>query len=177
MDPRTDGGRTEQRIDAGRTEIVTSSGLTAEATEVWRRSVSPEGINFELGPWLKMTVPAALRDVGIDDVELGSRLGRSWILALGVIPFEYDDLVLIERGPGLRFLESSRMASMKSWQHERVVRPEAGGCELRDTVRFELRSPLGIVPGVTGIAIRLVARIFQHRHRRAKDFFGGDPPL
>ena len=177
MDPRTDGRGTEQRIDAGRNEIVTSSGLPAEAAEVWRRSVSPDGINFELGPWLKMTVPAQLKDVGIDDVELGSRLGRSWILALGVIPFDYDDLVLIERGPGFRFLESSRMASMKRWQHERVVRPAAGGCELRDTVRFELRSPLGVLPAATGIAIRLVARIFRHRHRRAKILFGGDPPL
>lgn len=177
MDPRTDGGRTEQHVDTASNEIVTSSGLAAGAAEVWRRSVSPDGINFELGPWLKMTVPARLRDVGIDDVELGSRLGRSWILALGVIPFDYDDLVLIERGPGFRFLESSRMASMKSWQHERVVRPAAGGCELRDTVRFQLRSPLRIVPGATGIAIRLVARIFRHRHRRAKILFSGNKPL
>ena len=80
---------------------------------------------------------------------------------MGVIPLDYDDLVLIERGPGYRFLESSRMASMKKWQHERVVRPAAGGCELRDTVRFEMRSPLGIIPGATGTAIRLFARIFD----------------
>jgi hypothetical protein len=159
-------------VNAALREVTTSSVLAAGAEAVWERAVSPEGVNFELRPWLKMTVPAHLRGVGIDDVELNRPLGRSWLLALGMIPFDCDNLVLVERGPGFRFLESSSMASMKKWQHERAVHAVERGCELTDTVRFELRWPLAFLPGATKIALMLVAAIFRHRHRRARAFFG-----
>lgn len=81
--------------------------LGAPARTVWRRATTPAGINAELGPWMRMTVPRRLRAVTLDEVELGVRICRSWVLLLGVIPFEYDDLVLVERGPGLRFVERS----------------------------------------------------------------------
>jgi hypothetical protein len=37
---------------------------------------------------------------------------------LGVIPFDYDDLVLAEREQHRRFLESSSTLTMSRWEHE-----------------------------------------------------------
>jgi hypothetical protein len=50
------------------------------------------------------------------------------------VPFEYDDLVIVERGPGLRFLERSSTLVAHTWQHERTVAPTDHGCRL--TARF-----------------------------------------
>ncbi|HMG25719.1 MAG TPA: hypothetical protein VKH36_02795 [Acidimicrobiia bacterium] len=75
--------------------------LAADAGTVWRHVTTPRGINDEFKPWMRMTVPQRLRDIRLDDVELGVRLCRSWVLILGFVAFEYDDLVLVERGPGM----------------------------------------------------------------------------
>jgi hypothetical protein len=90
---------------------------------VWERVVTPEEINHELGPWMRMTAPRALAGKTIDDAVPGRRLGRSWLLLFGVIPFDYDDLGLAELGPGYRFLERSTMLTLHSWEHERTVAP------------------------------------------------------
>ena len=39
-------------------EITTR--LAAPAEQVWAAAVSEEGINHELGPWLRMTMPKAI---------------------------------------------------------------------------------------------------------------------
>jgi hypothetical protein len=135
--------------------------------------VTPEGINDELRPWMRMTVPRRLRGKTIDDVEPGQRLGRSWLLLFGLIPFDYDDLGLAELGPGHRFLERSTMLSMRSWQHERTVVPvDATACEVTDRVTFEPRRPLAIVPGSAMMTRALLTRVFAHRHRRLARHFG-----
>jgi hypothetical protein len=92
--------------------VVQRSTVRASAEDVWLRVVTPEGINDELRPWMRMTIPRSLRGKTIDDVEPGHRLGRSWLLLFGVFPFDYDDLGLAELGPGFRFLERSTMLSM-----------------------------------------------------------------
>jgi len=134
--------------------------------------VTLEAVNEELRPWMRMTVPRELRGKTIDDVEPGRRLGRSWLLLLGVIPFDYDDLGLAELGPGFRFLERSTMLSMRRWEHERTVQPAgADACVLTDRVAFELRRPLAIVPGSDAAARALLRRVFAHRHRRLARYF------
>lgn len=148
-------------------EVEQVTRMAAPATAVWERAITPEGINHELGPWLRMTMPAGLRDATIDDVRVGEPLGRSWILLGGVLPVDYDDLCLAELEPGRRFLERSTMLSMGLWQHERVVEPAgAAACEVTDRVAFELRRPLAWVPGSDRLARWLVSRVFAHRHRR-----------
>jgi hypothetical protein len=139
---------------------------------VWSRAVTPEGINHELGPWIRMTVPRQLRGKTIDDVTPPARLGRSWLLLFGVIPFDYDDLGLAELGPGFRFLERSTMLSMRRWEHERTVEPVAEGCRVTDRVAFELRRPLAWIPGVEPIVRAMLGRVFSRRHRRLMQRFG-----
>jgi hypothetical protein len=130
---------------------------------------SIEGVNHELRPWMRMTVPRGARDLNLEDVELNRPVGRSWVLALGVIPFDYDDVTLVERGPGMRFLERSPMGSMRLWQHERIVEPRGDGASaITDRLTFEPR-----IPGSSRLVRGIVERIFRHRHRRLLRWFGG----
>lgn len=154
-------------------ELSRSSTIPAPAQRVWARVVTPEGINHELGPWMRMRMPRSLRGKTIDDVEAGQRLGRCWLLLFGVIPFDYDDLCVAELGPGFRFLERSTMLSMRRWEHERTVEPAGeSSCEVTDRVAFELRRGLGWMPGIARMTRAMLARVFARRHRRLGAYFG-----
>lgn len=150
-----------------------ASPLAAPAERVWSVAVSEAGINHELGPWLRMTMPRKLEPgMTIEDVPLGEPLGRSWILLGRILPVEFDDLCLAERGPGMRFCERSRLGSASFWQHERqVVAAGAEACVLTDRLEMELRAPLRAVGG-TRIAGRIVPALFAHRHKRLRELWG-----
>ena len=151
-------------------EITTA--LRAPAAAVWSYAVTPEGINYELGPLLGMTMPKGVEPgMSIEDAQLGEVLGRSWIKLAG-IPVDYDDLCLVEKGPGMRFLERSTLGSASSWQHEREVVPTgAGTCEITDRLEIEVRAPLRALGG-SRVAPRIVAALFKHRHRRLVERWG-----
>ena len=152
-------------------DVEQSSRVAAPAAVVWERAITEEGINHELRPWLRMTMPRGLRGATIDDVAVGEPLGRSWILLGGVLPVDYDDLCLVEVEPGRRFLERSAMLSMRMWQHERIVEPAGpGACEITDRLGFELRRPLRWVPGSRRVARAIVSFLFRHRHRRLREW-------
>ena len=151
--------------------IVVSSALPAARGALWERAISPEGVNDELAPFLRMTVPPALRDMSPDDVVVGERLGRSWILLLGAIPIDYDDVTLAEVEPQRRFLERSSMASMQLWQHERIVEDEDEGSRVTDRVLFIPRRPLRWVPGIELVLALIVRAVLRHRHRRLRHYW------
>ena len=121
-------------------KVEVSSEIASPAAAVWARAVTEEGINHELAPIVRMTMPPGLRGKTIDTVEVGVELGRSWILLGGVIPVDYDDLKLVEIEPGRRFLERSRTLAVAVWTHERTVEPEGRGCRLTDRLGFEPRA-------------------------------------
>jgi len=148
-------------------EVVTASELPASPEEVWARVASLDGINHELGPWMRMTAPRSA-ELTPEGVPLGRRWFRSWILLFGVIPFDYDDLCVERIDPGRGFLERSTMLSARRWEHERTLQPlEEGGTCLTDRVAFVPRLPR------TSPAHRVViAAVFRHRHRRLERFFG-----
>ena len=149
-------------------EVVTRSEVPAPPAEVWTRVASLEGINHELGPWMRMTAPAgAVLDPA--HVPLGRTWFRSWILLFGLIPFDYDDLCVERLDPGRGFLERSKMLSARVWEHERSLESlDGGGTRVTDRVRFEPR-----VPGTGRLHRAAVTAIFRHRHRRLRAFFGG----
>jgi ligand-binding SRPBCC domain-containing protein len=143
-----------------------SSLVPAPTQEVWERIITPEGINHELRPWMRMTIPSGIERLEPESVELGERIGRSWVLLLGVLPFEYDDITLVELEPGRRFLERSPMLSQRSWQHERIVEPAEGGSRITDRIRMEPRLGLPAAP------LRPIFRaVFRHRHKRLRSWF------
>jgi len=146
-----------------RAEIEVSSEVEAAPQAVWARVIDPAGINDELRPLMRMTVPRGLPDFGLDDPEPG-HIGRSWVLLCGLIPFDYDDITVVRLEPGRGFLERSSMLSQRLWEHERALEPLGEGrCRVTDRVAWEPRLPL------PGASLRpLVGAIFRHRHRRLR---------
>jgi ligand-binding SRPBCC domain-containing protein len=148
-----------------------TSVVSAPEAEVWARVTTPEGFNGELMPLMRMTVPRRMRGRTIGDVSAPERLGRSWLLLFGFLPFDYDDIGIAELGPGSRFLERSTMLSMRAWEHERTVTalgPDS--CEVRDRLGYELRAPLRAV-GLGRVLVPALRRVFAHRHRRLQRHF------
>jgi ligand-binding SRPBCC domain-containing protein len=151
-------------------QVVTRSRLEATADEVWEAASTPEGINDEFRPFFRMTFPDWVESLDPESVPLGRPLFRSWVLVLGVLPVDYDDITLLRIEPGRGFLERSRMLSQRSWEHERTLDSLDGGCLVTDRVRFEPRT-LAIERPTAAV----VAAIFRHRHRRLRRRFGGAP--
>jgi ligand-binding SRPBCC domain-containing protein len=153
--------------------VEQASIVPRPASEVWERAVSEEGINYELAPILRMTMPRGLAGKTIDDVEVGVPLGRSWILLGRLLPVDYDDLFLAELEPGRRFLERSRTLSFAVWQHERIIEPEGeGSCRVTDRLGFELKRGVAWIPGADSLAAAIVRFLFRHRHRRLARWAG-----
>jgi hypothetical protein len=157
-------------------EVERTTRLGAPAAVVWDRAVTPEGINDELRPWMRMTMPRSLRGKTVADLKPGDRPGRSWLLLFGVLPVDYDDLGIAELEPGRRFLERSTMLSMSSWQHERVIDPVGEtASRVTDRLSFELRRPLAGVPGAERLALATIEFLYRHRHHRLAGRFGEAP--
>ena len=75
-------------------------------------------------PIARMTVPRGLGgDFGLADVVAPRRLGRSWLLLGGLIPFDWDDIGIERIGPGFAFSERSTMLSQRAWHYDRRVEP------------------------------------------------------
>ncbi len=151
-----------------RAELSIASELRAAPDLVWERAMSAEGINAELGPVLRMTVPRGLDSLDLHALEPGP-LGRSWLLLFGLVPIDYDEIGLERIEPGCGFLERSTMLSQRLWEHERTIEPRGEGCTIADRLAWEPRLPL------PGRALRpLVAGVFRHRHRELRRRFGGE---
>ncbi|MEG8182769.1 hypothetical protein GZH49_30340 [Nocardia terpenica] len=159
-----------QRID--RVSIV-----DAPIDAVWATVTSPEGINAELRPYLKMTVPGPFRGRTIADIEPGTRLGRSYFLLFGAVPIDFDDITVAEIDPGRRFREQSTMMSMSRWVHERTLRPLGDDrTEVVDAVSFVPRLPMGLIPGWGAVLRACLSFLFGHRHRRLQAHLAGSGP-
>jgi ligand-binding SRPBCC domain-containing protein len=142
------------------------SRLAAPADEVWAHATSMAGVNRELFPLARMTAPRGVEKLDERDIVPGRRVFRSWILAGGLLPIDFDDLTFVEIGPR-RFLERSPMLSQRWWQHERVVESAPFGSILRDTVEFE---PRFAVLGKLQLPVFRLA--FWNRHRQLVRIFG-----
>ncbi|HYI37096.1 MAG TPA: hypothetical protein VEX39_10850 [Thermoleophilaceae bacterium] len=148
--------------------IHASSRLAAPADRVWAECTAAEGINYELMPIVRMTVPGGLDTLSVSEVHDGQHLGRSWLLLGGVLPFDYDDITIERVEPGRWFQEDSTMLSQRSWRHHRAVQPVGdGACTVTDTVTFLRRFP---------VPVRLLeftfGQTFAHRHRRLRRRYG-----
>ena len=147
--------------------VTESSELQAPPAEVWERVISPEGINDELMPIMRMTMPPGVEGLDAESIVPGEKIGRSWILLFGLIPFDYDDIrvtsIEVERG----FLEESVMLTQRYWRHERTLEPlPGGGTRVTDDLTWEPRLPIParwLTP--------LIAFFFRHRHRQLRRHF------
>lgn len=151
-------------------ETSVSSRLNASPAEVWDRIITPEGINDEMRPYLRMTLPPGVEQLDPESIEIGVPIGRSWILLFGLLPFDYDDVCLARLEPGRGFLERSKMLSQRSWEHERTLEATGDGCLVTDRVCWEPRLGLPARP------LRpVIGWFFRHRHKQLQRHFGGAP--
>ena len=149
--------------------IETESVVGAPIDQVWQRVISPQGINHEMRPWMTMSMPRGTEGLTIDAVPVGVPLGRAWIRLFGVVPFDYDQLMIKGFTEGRSFHESSTMLSMRRWDHERFLTPlDDGRTGVRDRVTFIPRLPLKVL---TPVLARVLKAFFAHRHRRLRQYF------
>jgi ligand-binding SRPBCC domain-containing protein len=144
------------------------SEVLAPVDQVWERVTTPEGINHEMGPYLKMTMPKAFRGKSIGDVSPGTHIGKSLLLLFGVIPFGYDDITIAQIEPGRMFREESAMTGMRNWIHQRTLESVDGKTVVTDAITLAPRLTL---PGLTWFLGSTLAAFFAHRHRRLKQHF------
>ena len=104
-----------------------SSVVRAAPEAVWERATTIAGVNAELWPLARMTGEGEIRE---------GALGRSWILALGVLPIDDDDICLEAVEPGRGFRERSRLGSCSAWHHDRTLTALADGTRIVDEVAF-----------------------------------------
>ncbi|GAA1711040.1 hypothetical protein GCM10009831_20770 [Dietzia cercidiphylli] len=148
--------------------MVRASVVRAPRDEVWARVVTADGVSDEFRPLLRMRFPARLAGASIADVPLGRPIGRAWILLGGVIPVEYDDLVLVDLEALRFFQERSELGSCRVWEHRRELESLAdGSTRVTDTLRAV---PRALVPG--SVVRVVVGALFAHRHRRLAREFG-----
>lgn len=147
------------------------SALATGADEVWAHVTTPAGINGELAPWLRMTIPREMRGRTLRDVKVGQPLGRSWLLLFGVVPIEYDDIAL-DGLDALGFSEASTMLTQRRWRHDRRIEPTPTGCAVSDRVAWVPRFPgAGLLPRF------IVPVLFRHRHAQLRRRFGAAEPV
>jgi ligand-binding SRPBCC domain-containing protein len=144
------------------------SEVAAPADTIWELVTTQEGINQELRPYLKMTMPAAFRGKSIGDVSPGTHIGKSLLFLFGVIPFGYDNITVAQIEPGRMFREESAMTGMRTWIHQRTLEPVDGRTIVTDVITFVPRLP---VPGLKRILSAALAAFFGHRHRRLQRHF------
>jgi hypothetical protein len=150
--------------------IEVCSRLAIDRERLWSVITTMEGVNAELAPWLRMSVPLEARGKCLADVRLGEVAFESWLLALGFLPFDLHRLCLIELEPGHGFRERSSSWLQRVWQHERTLEAVDGGTQLCDRVTFEPR-----IAVLTPVVRSVVARLFRHRHARLCARFGALP--
>ncbi|MFW0787611.1 hypothetical protein AAFP35_24205 [Gordonia sp. CPCC 206044] len=150
-------------------EVIRRSVVAARPDEVWERVVTPEGINDELMPYMRMMLPRRHRGITVADVTPGTSLGRVWIFYLGVLPLDWDRMTIAELEPGRGFVEVSSMASMRIWRHERTL-TERGtdGTEVIDRLRF---TPRLLLRPASPLLEWFIGHLFEHRHRRLAKYF------
>jgi ligand-binding SRPBCC domain-containing protein len=145
-----------------------TSELQAAPDAVWAAISTMDGVNYELAPLVRMTCPREAGGGTIEQAPLGTCAFHSYLLLLGVLPFDRHALTLLALQPGDGFVEDSTSLLQRRWRHERRIRPTpAGGCRITDELLFVPRIGL-----LEPLVCRIVQRVFTHRHRRLRQRFG-----
>jgi hypothetical protein len=147
------------------------SELDTDAGVVWSHATRMEGVNAELAPWVRMSVPRTARGLTIDAAPTDRVAFHSWLLALGFLPFDRHALRLSRVEPGRGFEERSASWLEREWNHDRTIEPLGPGrCRVTDRITFVPRIAIA-APLVRAI----VRATFERRHARLRAIFGGHP--
>lgn len=143
-----------------------SSELAGVAVqEVWEQINTWAGVNYELGPWVRMTHPDQIQRV-TDVAPDGAVHFSSRILALGLLPIDTHHFGLRDIKPPEFFDEASYSGMMQVWCHRRTLTPTQHGVRVTDQCHFTPRFAL-----LGGLLRWVYLQIFRRRHRRLTKFF------
>ncbi|NKF22845.1 hypothetical protein [Solimonas marina] len=141
------------------------SHLDAEPPTIWLHATRMQGVNDELSPMVRMSVPKAFACLTLRDAPSGALLFNSWLLLLGLIPFDRHAL-RIEKQWDYGFQEDSSSWLQRRWRHKRHVELMSRGSRLVDELEIEPRF-------LPERLIRLFVRLlFLQRHRWLRAHFG-----
>ncbi|KFZ28143.1 hypothetical protein IDAT_11190 [Pseudidiomarina atlantica] len=127
-----------------------------------------KGVNTELNPFIRMTVPSEWSSKPIFEWPTGNVLFSSWILLFGILPIDRHTFFFqsIDRQSG--FAEASSSLTNRLWHHRRDISRNGTSCRVTDTVEFQFRLP------VLAYVLAPVYRfIFKHRHQVLRSYYGG----
>lgn len=156
----------------GRDGITAWCLVPARQADVWARITTPEGINDEIMPFLRMTLPRHLRNMKVDEVEVGKPLCRSWFLLGGVLPVDFDNITVEALDPPRMFREHSTMLTFSDWIHERRVEAVTEEISLiHDRLSWVGRGPINKTRPMRWLQRRLLRGMFAHRHRKLLTHF------
>ena len=120
------------------------------------------GVNYELSPLLKMSVPQTWAAKPISDWPVNNNIFSSTILLFGFIPIDLHRFKFLSVH-GMGFKESSKTLLNSLWSHQRTISSNGSGAKVTDVVYY--KSKLGFL----GYLFKpLYQSIFAHRHKRLK---------
>jgi ligand-binding SRPBCC domain-containing protein len=155
-------------VTATRAPIVLefASEIARPREDVWETVSTMDGVNAELGPFIRMSHPRDLPLLSTTTPTAGVVLFRSWVLLFGVLPFDRHALALDAVTDGAGFVEESTSWLQRRWRHVRTLSDTELGCLVSDQLTIEPRV------AVTGPIVRVLVRaVFTHRHTRLRARF------
>ena len=144
---------------------VSSTINDVEIDEVWNRIETWDGVNFELGPLIRMSAPADYPRVS-DIPPDGIVHFTSYILLFGFLPIDAHRFGLVAVEAPYLFDERSSNNMMRVWTHRRHLETVPDGVKVTDHCTVQAR---WFMPGA--LMTWIYRQIFKRRHRRLVRYF------
>ena len=120
------------------------------------------GVNYELGPIIKMSAPEEWALKPITKWPVNQELFTSTISLFGFIPIDRHRFKLLSISSA-GFTESSSSLFNVVWAHERTITKNGSGAIVKDSVGY--KSKIG---SLSFLSMPVYRFIFNHRHRRLR---------
>jgi hypothetical protein len=136
--------------------------LPVNSSELAHDTLNMSGVNYELGPFLKMSAPDIWQSKSITEWPTNQNLFSSNILLLGLIPIDrhFFNFKTID---SFGFKESSKSLMNSLWSHERLIKSVGSDSVIKDVIIY--KSKLGILGN---LFMPIYKAIFKHRHNRLR---------
>ena len=140
--------------------------LRADVDLVASEVLSVCGVNYELGPLLKMTAPKPWAEKPISQWPVGTRLFRSAVLLFYFVPVDLHSFMFVHTTPK-GFSEKSSTLMNSRWEHKRRITESDTGCVITDFVRFT-----GRVRFLEPLMKQVHLFVFRRRHQKLIHKYG-----
>ncbi len=145
------------------------SHINISAADFMDNQLTMIGVNYELGPFLRMSCPKEWEQRLLTEWQTGASLFRSVISVLWVLPIDVHTFYM-ESVSAHGFEEHSSSWMNSLWAHKRTVEADGASCKIHDVVEFTPRVRI-----IGALASLIYKTVFKHRHKRLKVRFGAKP--